>query len=371
MSSPNSPLITYALNGLARCWLPEHARWSHTYHLDGRQPPNESRPPSDVFYTLNVLLGLSRVSRLPDDLDVAGIFQRNVRQLATLPVREYAFGMAIWVAGVCGYDVPKPIIDHILAVVSDREKRRLLRAQDIGMILTGVAIQARRNPGAWSTIADQLFLQIEAEYTWPSGLFADAGSGVRRRFASFASQVYLTLACYSYGEFAGNARAIEIANRCSRKLISLQGPNGEWPWFFDARAGQVVDFYEVYSVHQYGMAPAFLEFAERHRVLEARDALIKGFNWVLGSNQLAKPMLEPSLHLSIRSQARKGELRTDKWRALRAIGNAAMRRASGLTDPSQLGLRLECRSYELGWILWSFGRTTDLPQLTDHKLFCA
>jgi hypothetical protein len=51
--SRNSPLVNYALAGLRRCWLPEHGRWSHIHHLDGRDPPNESQPPSDIFYTLN------------------------------------------------------------------------------------------------------------------------------------------------------------------------------------------------------------------------------------------------------------------------------------------------------------------------------
>ena len=36
-----SPLVKYALKGLQRCWLPEHGRWSHVYHLDGRDQPNE------------------------------------------------------------------------------------------------------------------------------------------------------------------------------------------------------------------------------------------------------------------------------------------------------------------------------------------
>ena len=31
-------------------------------------------------------------------------------------------------------------------------------------------------------------------------LFFDAAIGPRRRFASFATQTYLTLACYAYGE---------------------------------------------------------------------------------------------------------------------------------------------------------------------------
>jgi hypothetical protein len=367
--SENSPLIDYALRSLALCWLPEHGRWSHIYHLDGRRPPNESVPRSDVFYTLNVLLGLARVPHVPDTIRVAEIFQRNVGQLMTLPVRKYAFGVALWSAAELGLEVPEDVVEHVFAVLADKRAWRSLRAQDIGMILTGVAAQARRLPAKWTRIGDELFSHILAEYTWPSGLFGDAASGPRRRFASFASQVYLAVGCYSYGELKADARAIEMANRCVRKLIALQGPNGEWPWFFDAADGRVVDFYEIYSVHQYGMAPALLEFAERHGVSEARDALVKGFGWVLGANQLARPMFDPATHLSIRSQVRKGELDTDKWRAFRAIRNSALRRASGLVDANRLELRLECRSYELGWILWAFGRRADLPQLTHHRFF--
>jgi hypothetical protein len=368
-ASINSPLVDYAITSLAWCWLPEHGRWSHIYHLDGRRPPNESVPRSDVFYTLNVLLGLARVPQVPDTIRVPEIFQRSVAQLRTLPVRKYAFGVALWSAAELGLEIPEDIVEHVLAVLADVRGWRSLRAQDIGMILTGVAAQARHLPARWSRIGDELFSYIAAKYCWPSGLFADAASGPRRRFASFASQVYLAMGCYAYGEWKDDSRAIEIANRCSRKLIALQGPNGEWPWFFDAAGGRVVDFYEVYSVHQYGMAPALLEFAERHGVSEARNAMIKGFGWVLGANQLARPMFDLATHLSIRSQVRKGELSTGKWRAFRAIRNSALRRASGLVDADRLELRLECRSYELGWILWAFGQRADVPELTHHSFF--
>ncbi len=131
----------------------------------------------------------------------------------------------------------------------------------------------------------------------------------------------------------------------------------------------MLDFYEVYSVHQYGMAPALLECAERHDVPGARDALIKGFKWVFGSNQLGRSMLVPELALSIRSQVRKDELATKMPRMLRAVTNAYLGRRSGLIDSASVGLRLECRSYELGWILWSFGRRRDLAELTGNPIF--
>ena len=365
----NSALIDYALKGLDRCWLPAETRWSHIYHLDGRAQPNQSLPHSDVFYTINVLLGLSRVARVPEHIDVAAIFATNARQLLKLPVRDYAFGMALWAAAELDIELPADVRVRALEILGDKDRWRSMRAQDVGMLLTGVSCQARRDPGVWAQHADALYAEVVAKYVNASGLFSDAPVGSRRWFGSFASQVYLTVACYSYGEFRANADAIRIANACARKLISLQGPLGEWPWFFNSARGTVVDFYEVYSVHQYGMAPAFLEFSERHGVAEARDAVTRGFKWVLGANQLRKPMLRTDLSLSVRSQVRDGELASNKMRALRSASSMITGRTGALIDPAKVVLRQECRSYELGWILWSFGARTDYSELTDHRLF--
>jgi hypothetical protein len=365
----NVPLVDYTLKGLDRCWLPQFNRWSHIYHLDNRAQPNESVPHSDVFYTLNVLLGMARVQYVPSHIDLPEIFQRNVSLLPNLPVRDYALGMALWASAELGLPIPDSVLHHINQVVMDAERWNSFRAQDLGMILIGVAAQAERERTKWTSIATQLFKFLLDRYHAPSELFFDAASGPRRRFGSFATQTYLLLACYAYGELMNDDRAIRIANAGARKLIKHQGPQGEWPWFFDAVSGRVLDFYEVYSVHQYGMAPAFLERAERHGVMEARNAIVQGFNWVLGNNQLGRSMLVPELHLSIRSQVRRGELETKNWRVLRAVRNAVLGAKAHLVEPSQLELRMECRSYELGWILWSFGRRTDLQELTHHAMF--
>jgi hypothetical protein len=365
----NSPLVNYALSGLRRCWMLEHGRWSHIYHLDGRSEPNQSIPHSDVFYTLNVLLGLSRLKVIPDSIDVRGIFARNVSQLTMLPVAKYAYGMALWSGAELQLDIPGHVVDRIDGLLSDRKSWRDLRAQDLGMLLTGAVAQVRADEKRWLPFAHMLFVALTERYHSTSGLFYNAATGLRRRFSSFASQTYLTLACYHYGELTRNLHALGMAKECTRRLIELQGPQGEWPWFYDALQGRVLDFYEVYSVHQYGMAPAFLECAERHDVRGARNALIKGFKWVLGHNQLRKSMLVPGVQLSFRSQVRGAELHTNKRRALRAIGNSILRRDEHLIDPAGVGLRLECRSYELGWILWSFGKRSDLLELTHDRAF--
>ncbi|CAH1669200.1 conserved hypothetical protein [Hyphomicrobiales bacterium] len=369
--SGNSPLVDYTLRGLAQCWLPEHGRWSHIYHLDGRLSPNESVPRSDVFYTLNVLLGLSRVAGVPAGLDLSEIFQRNARLLTSLPVPKYAFGMALWSAAELGFELPEAVVREVRALLTDQAAWESFRAQDLGMLLTGIVTMARAGRDEWLGFAAPLYRFLSARYRGGSDLFFDAPSGLRRRFSSFATQIYLSIACYQYGDFTGDSAAIGLANACARKLIALQGPQGEWPWFYDAVSGRVVDFYEVYSVHQYGMAPALLEWAERYDVPGARDALVLGFHWVLGQNQLKRSMLVPERSLSIRSQVRKNELTTKRRRVLRAVANACLGRSSDLIDSSTVDLRLECRSYELGWILWSFGQRADLPQLTGHEDFRA
>jgi hypothetical protein len=348
--------------------MPAHGRWSHIYHLDGREAPNESLPHSDVFYSLNVLLGLSRVPAVPEWIDLHGTFEHNAKQLNDLPARKYAFGTALWAAAELGFELPAAVSQTIARILQSPEEWRAFHAQDLGMILAGVTAQARHEPQAWSPIANKLFEFLIERYHSPAGLFFDTAYGARRRFASFASQTYLTLASYCYGDFSGDERAIAIANRCTRKLIGFQGPDGEWPWFFDAQAGRVLDYYEVYSVHQYGMAPAFLEWAERYGEAQARDALVKGFRWVLGQNQMSVPMILPELQLSVRSQLRKGELRTTAWRVLRAIRNSGLGFDGKLAAPTSLELRRECRSYELGWILWSFGLRSDFPGLTSHPM---
>jgi hypothetical protein len=78
-------------------------------------------------------------------------------------------------------------------------------------------------------IATELFAFLLDRYHSASGRFFDSAFGARRRYASFATQTYLRLACYAYGERMNNDRAIQIANTCTRRLIELQDPNGEWP----------------------------------------------------------------------------------------------------------------------------------------------
>lgn len=357
------------MKGLSHCWLPQYDRWSHIYHLDGRTDPNESLEYSDIYYSLNVLLGLSRTPKIPETINCHEIYSINAARLLRSPAPLYAYGMAIWCAAELNLDLPIDISRRLRSILADRDTWMTFRAQDLGLILIGVVAQARRSRGEWPSKAGELFDHLRRFYLNDSKLFSDASNGPRRRFGTFSTQTYLTLACYVYAEFSGDPEALKLAKEASAKIISLQGPNGEWPWLFDVSSGTIADYYEVYTVHQYGMAPAFLEHAERQNVHGAREALINGFHWVLGKNQLKKSMLVPELCLSFRSQLRKGELHNRAVRLIRVLLARILGKRPSLLEANKIDIRRECRSYELGWILWSFGARDDLPEITEHVAF--
>jgi len=138
-----SPLVIYALNGLEKCWMAGHGRWSHIYHLDGRTRPNESVPHSDAFYTLNVLLGMSRLPERPAGIAVAAIYEQNAVDLLQLSAAKYAYGMALWSAAELGLDVPTAVAQRVESLLSNTDNWHSFRAQDLGMLLAGVHRQAR------------------------------------------------------------------------------------------------------------------------------------------------------------------------------------------------------------------------------------
>jgi hypothetical protein len=365
-----SPLTAYALAGLRRCWMADMLRWSHKYHLDGRREPNESLPHSDVYYSLNVLLGLARVRRAltAESYEIPLLFKELCQTSIGQPMRNGAWGMALWAAAELDLDPPGAVAGKLRGLCSDLSAVVGWTAQDVGLSLTGVTAQASREP-SWRPLAHALRDVLLSDFRGPGALFRDSGRGPRRHFGTFATQVYAALSLYQYGELSEDIVAIEAANACVTRLLTLQGAMGEWPWFYWPRQDRVLDRYEVYSVHQYGMGPALLHHAVQHQVPGAREAIVKGFKWIFGTNEMAISMLVPTKSLIYRSQARRGIHGRRDMRLLRAAVAAATGGGGDPTDRSELRLTQEMRSYEYGWLLWSFGSRDDYSELTHHTKF--
>jgi hypothetical protein len=364
-------LVDYAKKGLRNCYMRDRQCWSFIYHLDGRAEPNEAFPEKDIFYSLNVILGFASLGResWEGDYDLPALLHHNAAQIFNAGVPVYAIGMALWASAELNVPLQPEIMKKIEDFIRNRSNWNRFRAQDAGMILTGLSEQKFRGNNNFDDEARDLFKFIEQYYLSPSHLFFDGSEGMRRNFSSFATQTYLTTACYHYGRRFHDDKALAIADASVTKLISLQGSSGVWPWFYFPRKGIVVDNYEIYSVHQIGMAALFLEFAEKRNVPGAHDALVKGFNWIFCNNQLNQNMMIPELGMFYRSIIRKGEHTDRLKRARRAVVNSMAGRPDIYDAPENLTLRLECRSYELGWVLYSFGNRTDLQAIIENPAF--
>jgi len=365
------PLVRFVLRGLSNCWMDDHGCFSHLYRLNSSETGNVSVPESDVFYTLNVLLGFSKLSDQGSSLpyDIPEIFRSVARRMARLRVPCYAYGMALWAGAELQLAIPDELRSQIESYLHDNKRWSNWTGQDLGMLLSGTLAQAKHGRKEWVDHSHRLKTYLDEYYSCrQTGLFYNSPKGLRRRFASFATGVYLTLACFHYGEFFEHEPSIKRALECVQSLQKCQGPRGEWPWFYDVPSGKVLDIYPVYSVHQDGMAPAYLHHAIKHGHPGARESMLSSFYWILGENQLGCSMLAIDEGMIYRAQARNQRLQRGR-RAAKAIMNCTFNHAATFTSPRNLMLTPECRSYHLGWILWSFAGKDDYKELTHHSAF--
>jgi hypothetical protein len=277
--------------------------------------------------------------------------------------------MGLWAGAELNSEVSGRFVDRVQTLVDDESAWRRWTAQDLGLMLSGTSAQVQFDPKRWREPARRLHAYLVTNLgETGTGLFFNNAAGLRRRITSYATGVYCTLGCFHYGEALEYPPAIERAMRCVDALNFHQGPLGEWPWLYDAVRDVVVDHYPIYSVHQDGMAPAYLHHAVKHGGSIYREPIERGFAWIFGTNQMKHSMLESNKGLVVRGQCRREGLPRYR-RAFRAVGNAWLGRRSDYVPPSKLELIPECRSYHLGWMLWSFGGRNDFPAITHAEPF--
>ena len=157
--------------------------------------PTSSVPHSDIYYSVNVLLGLSRVraALAGEPYDAPALFEALCDASLRHPVRNGTWGMALWAAAELDIDPPGAIADRLRRLTPDVSRLASWTAQDVGLSLTGAVAQATRDP-SWRPLARSLRDLLVADFTGSGALFRDSGRGVRRHFASFATQVYAALA---------------------------------------------------------------------------------------------------------------------------------------------------------------------------------
>jgi hypothetical protein len=192
-----------------------------------------------------------------------------------------------------------------------------------------------------------------------SGLFHHTLPSQRRwhraHVCCFADQVYPIQALARYHHVFGDESALAVADQCALQICRLQGPAGQWWWHYDARTGDVIEGYPVYSVHQDGMAPmALLDLVEAGGT-DYSESIRRGVRWMEHAPEVGRSLIEDDLSLIWRKVGR------CEPRKLTRTLRAGLSRISPTLRARWLDLILrpttvdfESRPYHLGWVLYAW-----------------
>jgi hypothetical protein len=300
-------------------------------------------------YTVMCLLGLARAQAagLESRVNVKLIFDRMVALMPELGAGE--IGLLVWLAVRINSDKTAAIAQELFRRL-EASTFESYTGMKIAWIMTGVSVfsGAKDNDRVISRFLDYFFQERVA----PSGLIYHLGHGARRRFPNFATQIYSLHALSICGRYRKDPRCIEQATRLAGILSGHQRENGGWPWLYDAKTGGVVEPFEIYSVHQHGMAPmAFFEYSDTVGKSVA-EIISKSMAWLTGQNELGFQMIAPENGLIYRSIRRRSPYHRLEiyWRVMESLlgwkpGAIFAQKAS------RLEVNYTCRPYELGWLL--------------------
>ncbi len=353
-------LRALSLRSLPRMYDAEAGLFVH--HLsrkDGRDVVEGLSP----RYTAITLLGLADE---PDDvlreilsgqerMDVCG--RLLSRTAETTELGEAA--LALWAGRALGHPDAVKALERVRALDPVEGVHPTV---EIAWCLTALQISGGEptDPGLSERIAARLL----ASYSVESGVFPHWPKGVkgpllRSHVSCFADQVYPTQALAHYHRQTGDLQALAAANRCASRICELQGPAGQWWWHVDARTGNVVEGYPVYSVHQDAMAPMALFALEDACQADYRMEIERGMAWMVHAPEIGGSLVDRAADVIWRKVARD---EPGKWaRGLQALASRVhpSLRTPGLNllAPAR-AVDYECRPYHLGWILyaWSPGR---------------
>jgi hypothetical protein len=334
-------LLRLGISSLERMQLPSGL---FAYELAKGAAEPEGRSPR---YTLMTEIGLRRASAagLEHPFDLDRIRAASLRELSSPELRPGDFGLHLWADSLVGGEHAADL-EHRLAGALERSGLEQREGMEVAWIVQGLALSGRPGP-----VLDEALETLLDANAAPSGLLYHYGRGSRRRrFPNFATQIYGVLALATAARLGLDDRALPAARRLADRLIELQLADGGWPWLFDADRGTVVERYEVYSVHQHGMAPmALLELAEVAGEPRYAQAASRGVDWLHGRNDLRIEFADERERLIYRSIRRRRP-----WDRVAIAANLAGSTAAGrplLRGPHRLELHAVGRPYELGWLL--------------------
>jgi len=311
-------------------------------------------------YTAMSLLGLHRFEARggASPVGMESIFEALMADLAWVD-NIGDLGLLLWLCAAIAPDRVEGIYSR-LAVASalnqycGTEDRRTM---ELAWFLTGLSLArltGEQKLAGLSELAEKTYSLLQPNqgrhgFFGHSGTRRSVASAFRGGIGSFADQVYPIYALSKFGQAFEHRDALQRARKCAEAICRAQGPMGQWWWHYDSTTGRVLQRYPVYSVHQHAMAPMGLFAASRATGCDFEEPIYRGLAWIDGNNEFGTTLRATSSSLVWRCAYRPGKLKM-YVRELRDYLMPPEQSASA----ADLDIKLECRPYELGWLLYAF-----------------
>jgi hypothetical protein len=339
----------------------ERSLFSYSTDIVGGRLVNDFDHPLHMRYTINTWLGLVKLSEHHQfDWDVpAGVDRFLARNLddVTNPGDQ---GLLLYLLARAGHDRLPELYKRFVTddLISD-ERLNPLPVQELCWILIGLTASATSGIADAEDKAHRVFSRLDEQYVdHRSQFIRHSLQPVRRDFVSFGAMVYYLKSWAEYASAFDNERARRIVSEAVPRVIDRQLADGGWPWFYHVPSGRVMDVYEVYGVHQDAMAMLFLFPARAFGVDGIDQATRRSVQWLYGSNDLGRSMINDDpflIHRSIRRKSGAGR----GARLVRGVVRGPLGLSARPVEAAKLEVNPECRSYHIGWLVYAWADQPD------------
>jgi hypothetical protein len=354
-------LTALSIKALPAMYLESEQTFVQTVRRDSGRSDGLRKEGVNLRYAAIVALGLAAIDEKDQQSVLNGLtaadLARRTAQLVT--ERRYAAdlgaaALAAWAVGEVCNEVAEQALSRVLGEIDAATPQPTV---DYSWALT--ALLAVRHLGDFDDASERAARRL-IDSQGGKGIFGhhlppEALGRYRAHVSCFADQVYPIQALARYSAASGQLAGLAAANRCAQRIVELQGDAGQWWWHYDARTGDIVEGYPVYSVHQHAMAPMALFDLIDCGGDDHRAAIADGLSWLTVHPESDSELLDPTTGAIWRKIGRK-----EPRKALRSI--------RAVTTSMSPGFRLgfldkvfrpgvvdyECRPYEIGWLLYAW-----------------
>lgn len=364
-----SKLIQKSIDSLIRMFDDKRGLFSYSTRLAGKEFINDFSHPGGYRYTINTILALQKAEGWIDHpWNTGQLIERYISEHLPNDENIGNRGLLLHILSLAESPVSHRIFQWLNRRLEISQQILQLPIQDLAWVSFGVTSYAWRVKDQKSRDFAKGLLEImKTEYLNPRTLLPRHNQTLRGRFISFGGIVYFLMALQHYARLFEDSKTAELFKNAVRRVIGLQGPDGEWPWFIDSSSGFIRDWYQIYSVHQDAMAMLFLLPALDMGVAEADLAIRKSYQWLFGNNQLNAVMLQNEPFFIYRSIKRSGYLERPA-RIARSFFNCSKKFHAPRIASERLVINPECRSYHIAWLIYVWIDRSDFPEFTNSAI---